>query len=93
MIGWRGGRVRNPAFGDQPSRAKSIQPFMPIRCNSVIGLGGHWFDVQVASAAARAPVLLCRPIPATTPHVHASSAASEGAPGATFCRNAVAGSY
>jgi hypothetical protein len=31
--GQRGSRVRNPPFGDQPSRAKSIQPPLLDRCN------------------------------------------------------------
>jgi hypothetical protein len=32
MIGWRGSRVRFPAFGDQPSHANSIQSLTLNRC-------------------------------------------------------------
>jgi hypothetical protein len=42
MVGWRGSRVRYPAFGDQPSRANSIQSLMLNRCNVVISLGNRW---------------------------------------------------
>jgi hypothetical protein len=44
MVGRRGTRVRNPAFGDQPSRAKSIQ--LP---GNVIGLrsGDHLISFAI----------------------------------------------
>ena len=36
MVGRRGSRVRNPAFGDQPSRAKNIQSLHLNRCNTCL---------------------------------------------------------
>jgi hypothetical protein len=58
MIGWRGSRVRCPVFGDQPSRANNIQPFIPIRCNIVSGPAGHSFGAQVARRGARGSSLM-----------------------------------
>src|SRR6516165_8999597 len=46
MVGWRGSRVRNPAFGDQPSRANGIQSLMLNRCNVVISLGLRFGDAR-----------------------------------------------
>ena len=53
MVGWRGSRVRNPAFGDQPSRADSIQSSVLNRCNVAVTSGGRQCDLAEGCAPTR----------------------------------------